>query len=229
MARRIKLVVVEDNRLLREGLTVMLKEQPDIAVVASLSNGDVLIRGKKLKSDVILLDFVLRSSTSLQLVKSIRKTNPDARVIMMDLAPTQPPLVEYVQAGVAGFVLKDATFDDFLQTIRDVARGKKVLPPTLASSFLSEIATHATRHGKGNPFKSVRMTSREREVIELIAEGLSNKQIATRLNLAVDTVKTHVHNILKKLALHTRLEIASYRHAGGPFSSSPRDSSSSVD
>jgi len=129
--------------------------------------------------------------------------------------------------GVDGFVLKDATFDDFLQTIRDVAQGKKVLPPTLTSSLLSEIATHATRNGKGNPFKSVRMTSREREVIELIAEGLSNKQIAARLNLAVDTVKSHVHNILEKLALNTRLEIATFRHMGGRFPSPGRDSSSS--
>jgi DNA-binding NarL/FixJ family response regulator len=229
MTRRIRLVVVEDNRLLREGLTVMLKEQPDISVVASLSNGDALIRGKRLKPDVILLDFVLRSRTSLRLVQSIRTTNPDARVIVMDLAPIQPSLVDYVQAGVAGFVLKDATFTDFLQTIRDVARGKKVLPPTLTSSLFSEIATHATRHAKGNPFKSVRMTIREREVIELIAEGLSNKQIAVRLNLAVDTVKSHVHNILEKLALHTRLEIASYRHTGGEFHASPHDNRASED
>jgi DNA-binding NarL/FixJ family response regulator len=229
MKRRIKLVVVEDNRLLREGLTVMLKEQPDITVIASLSNGDALIRGKRLKPDLILLDFVLRSSSSLNLVRSIRKINPDARVIVMDLAPIQPSLVEYVQAGVAGFVLKDATFADFLQTVRDVARGKKVLPPTLTSSLFSEIATHATRQGRGNPFKSVRMTSREREVIELIAEGLSNKQIAVRLNLAVDTVKSHVHNILEKLELHTRLEIANYRHSGGRIPSPSHGSSSSED
>ena len=227
MKRQIRLILVEDNRLLREGLTVMLKEQPDIALVASLSNGDALIRGKKLKPDVILLDFVLRSSTSLRLLQSIRTTNREAKVIVMNLAPVQPSLMEYVKVGVDGFVLKDATFDDFLQTIRDVAQGKKVLPPTLTSSLLSEIATHATRNGKGNPFKSVRMTSREREVIELIAEGLSNKQIAARLNLAVDTVKSHVHNILEKLALNTRLEIATFRHMGGRFPSPGRDSSSS--
>jgi DNA-binding NarL/FixJ family response regulator len=223
--KRIRLIIVEDNRLLREGLSALLKEQPDIAVVASLSSGDALVRGKPLKPDVILLDFVLRSRNSLRLVHSIRATNPRARIIVMDLAPIQPTLVEYVRAGVAGFVLKDATFRDFLQTIRDVAQGKKVLPPMLASSLFSEIAAHATGEGKGNPFTSVRMTNREREVIELIAEGLSNKQIAGRLNLAVDTVKSHVHNILEKLELHTRLEIASYSHAGGPLASPPHDGS----
>jgi DNA-binding NarL/FixJ family response regulator len=220
MPKRIRLIIVEDNRLLREGLSVMLKEQSDISVVAAFSNGDALMQRKRLKPDVILLDFVLRSRTSLRLVQAIRENWPYARVIVMDLAPIQPSLVEYVQAGVAGFVLKDATFPDFLLTIREVARGKKILPPLLTSSLFSEIATHATRNGKGNPFRSIRMTSREREVVDLIAEGLSNKQIATRLNLAVDTVKSHVHNILEKLELHTRLEIASYWHAGGPFASS---------
>jgi DNA-binding NarL/FixJ family response regulator len=205
----------------------MLHEQPDLKVIASLGSGDTLLREKRMKPDVILLDFVLRGSTSLRLVQAIKKTLPKARVIVMDLAPVQPSLIEFVQVGVDGFVLKDATFDDFLQTIRTVAEGKKVLPPTLTSSLLSEIATHAAKNSKGNPFKSVRMTAREREVIELIAEGLSNKQIATRLHLSVDTVKSHVHNILEKLALHTRLEIASYHHLKGRLPSSPDDDPSS--
>jgi len=215
--KRIRLIIVEDNRLLREGLSAMLKEQSDIVVVASLSNGDALLRKMRAKDDVVLLDLVLGSRSTLSLVESIREKNPGARIIVMDLAPAQPALVEYVRAGVAGFVLKDATFVEFLHTIREVARGTKVLPAIFTSSLLSQIADHATRIGKGNPFKSVRMTKREREVVELIAEGLSNKQIAVRLNLAVDTVKSHVHNILEKLALHTRLEIASFRHIGGVF------------
>jgi DNA-binding NarL/FixJ family response regulator len=223
--KQIRLIVVEDNRLLREGLTVMLKAQRDITVVASLSNGDSILHGKRFKPNVILLDFSLRSTASLRLVHSLRKSDPEARIIVMDLAPVQPSLVDYVQAGVAGFVLKDATFEEFLQTIRDVVHGKKVLPPTLTSSLFSEIVAHATEHRKGNPFTLIRMTRREREVIDLIAEGLSNKQIATRLNLAVDTIKSHVHNILEKLQLHTRLEIANYRHVGGPFHDSGGESS----
>jgi DNA-binding NarL/FixJ family response regulator len=213
----IRLVLVEDNRLLRDGLSAMLSEQSDISVIAALSNGDALVRAMRKKVDVVLLDLVLRSQNSLGHVQSIKRKNPGVRIILMDLAPIQPALVNYVMAGVDGFVLKDATFAEFLHTIRQVARGTRVMPAMLTSSLLSQIAEHVTRSGRGNPFKSVRMTSREREVVELIAEGLSNKQIATELSLAVDTVKSHVHNILEKLSLHTRLEIASYRHIGGPL------------
>lgn len=209
--RRIKLVIVEDNRLLREGLAVMLAREPDISVLATFGDADALLHSRR-KPDLILLDFVLRSRVSLQCVRSIRARHPDARIIIMDLAPVQPLLVDYVQAGVAGFVLKDATLRDFLSAIRSVAGGRKVLPPTLTSSLFTEIATQAPRQPHVNPSASVRMTAREKQVIELIAEGLSNKLIAARLNLAVDTVKSHVHNILEKLHLHTRLEVARYSH-----------------
>jgi DNA-binding NarL/FixJ family response regulator len=209
----IQLILIEDNRLLREGLTAMLAEQRDIAVAGSSSSIDAaLIKGAK-KPCVVLLDIGLRSQNSLRTVESIKQAAPDAKVIIMDLAPVQSDLFEYVKAGVAGFVLKDATFEDFLATIRTVADGGKVLPPMLTGSLFAQIVEHATRKGRRIPFSSVKMTKREFEVVELIAEGLSNKQIAKRLFLATDTVKGHVHNILEKLALHTRLEVASYAHA----------------
>ena len=226
--KRIRVAVIEDNRLLREGLSAMLREQSDITVTGALSNGDAL-RSMLRRVDIILLDLILRSQNSLGLVQSIKRARPEAKIIVMDLAPIQPTLVDYVMAGVDGFVLKDATFAEFLHTIRQVARGTKVMPAMLTSSLLSQIAEHVTRSGKGNPFKFVKMTSREREVVELIAEGLSNKQIAAQLHLAVDTVKSHVHNILEKLSLHTRLEIASYRHLGGPLDQTPRAKDSSND
>jgi DNA-binding NarL/FixJ family response regulator len=102
-----------------------------------------------------------------------------------------------------------------MRTIRAVAAGNKVLPPSLTGSLFLQLVQRTPRKGQ-QPLKPVKMTNREREVVALIAEGLSNKEIATRLHLAVDTVKSHVHNILDKLALHTRLEIASYAHSGEP-------------
>ncbi|MFN0158348.1 MAG: LuxR C-terminal-related transcriptional regulator [Bacteroidota bacterium] len=210
--KKIHILIIEDNRLLREGLTLMLKEQPDIKVAASPGNSDSITQARKLQPTVILLDLGLRSQNSLRLLALLKKNAPNARVIGMDLVPVQDDLVQFVEAGVSGFVLKDATFNDFLRTIRSVAKGVNVLPPPMTGSLFMQIVEHATRKRKGNPFTSVRMTSREREVIALIAEGLSNKEIALRLHLATDTIKSHVHNILEKLALHTRLEIARFAH-----------------
>lgn len=191
----------------------MLREQPDITVAASSGNGDAVTKAKRLKPHAVVLDLGLPGQRWQRVVELIKANAPNAKVIGMDLVPVQTDLVQYVEAGVSGFILKDATFDDFLRTIRLVARGGMVLPPPLTGSLFSQIVDRATRKASGNPFKSVRMTSREREVVALIADGLSNKEIAIRLNLATDTVKSHVHNILEKLALHTRLEIASFAHA----------------
>jgi DNA-binding NarL/FixJ family response regulator len=208
--KKFNILVVEDNRLLREGLTLMLKEQPNFKVVASPGNDDAVRKAKRIKFNVILLDLELRSRNSLRLLESFKKFSPGAGVIGMNLVPIQQDLVQYVKAGVSGFVLKDATFDDLLRTIRSVAQGVNVLPPPLTGSLFSEIVENVTRNKIGNPSAAVRMTRREREVIALIAEGLSNGDIARRLYLSTHTVKSHVHNILEKLSLHTRLEIARF-------------------
>jgi DNA-binding NarL/FixJ family response regulator len=212
--KKIRLLLLEDNRLLRDGITAMLKEQPDMKIVASSGDTDTLLRIKKLNPYVVLLDLGLRSHNSLRVVELVRREAPEAKIIVMDLVPVQAELVEFVQAGVSGFILKDATLDDFLKTIRSVAEGEKVLPPLMTESLFTQIVEYAARKGSGNLFKSVRMTKRERQIVDLIAEGLSNKEIARKLDIAIDTVKSHVHNILEKMALHTRLEIASFAHRG---------------
>ena len=214
---KIRLLLVEDNRLLREGLTAMLNEQPDIEVVAAFGDGkEAVLKGtQELKPQIVLVDLGLKGQNSLQLVELIKKESSEMKVIVMDLIPVQADVVEFVREGVSGFIVKDATFDDFVGTIRSVAAGASVLPPSLTGSLFSQIIEKVAREGKVSLIESVRMTKREREVIELIAEGLSNKEIAQQLNIATYTVKSHVHNILEKLALHTRLQVASYAHTQG--------------
>jgi len=207
----IRVLLIEDNRLLREGITAMLNEQPDIKVVPATGNGDALKKAKQFKPQVVLLDMGLRSQYSLRIAKLIKKDHPNTQIVVMDLIPVQAEVVEFVRAGVAGFILKDATIDDFLNTIRSVAEGKKVLPPPLTGSLFSHIVEFAVQSGKADRLmKAVRLTKREHEVVDLIARGMSNKEIAQELHIAVHTVKSHVHNVLDKLALHTRLELASF-------------------
>ncbi|MDZ7625946.1 MAG: response regulator transcription factor [Ignavibacteriaceae bacterium] len=212
--KKIRLILIEDNRLLREGLTAMLKKQQDIQVVVAI--GDVENIRKimnKHKPDVLLLDLGLRSRNSLHLVKMVKKDFPHTKIIVMDLIPLQADVYEFVQAGVSGFILKDATVSDFLKTVRDVAKGLQVLPSNLTESLFSQIVEYAISGSKPTAImESVRMTKRERQVIELIAEGSTNKEIAQNLHLSIYTVKSHVHNILEKLALSTRVQIAKYVH-----------------
>lgn len=207
----ITVAIIEDNRLVREGMTDMLNELPDVKVVLAGTNLEAGMLKKK-NPRVVLLDVGLQEKNSLRLAEACKKEMADVRVIVMDLLPVHEEIAEFVNAGVAGFILKDATFEDFVATIRSVADGARVLPPRMTGSLFSQIAEAAVRRGSESALEAVRMTPREREVIALIAAGMSNKEIAKRLNVATDTVKSHVRNVMDKLALHTRLQIAAYAH-----------------
>jgi two-component system response regulator DegU len=220
--KKIRLLLIEDNRLLREGITSFIKKHDDIRVVDVLGKYEyILQRIQSFRPDVLLLDLGLRNQNSLQLVKATKTNSPTTKVIVMDLIPMQADVLEFVRAGVSGFILKDATIDDFLKTIRLVAQGTKVLPSLMTGSLFSQIVEHAVNGTRGSSSKlmeSVRMTKRERQVIELISDGMTNKEIAQKLHLSPYTVKSHVHNILEKLALHTRVQIAKYAHTSEDFS-----------
>ncbi len=209
----IRVAIIDDNRLVREALTAMLNRLPDIRVVSSDVADSASLAATK--PDVLLLDVGLRDQDSLRVAATLRQENPNAKIIVMDLLPVNEEIREFVNAGVSGFVLKDASFDEFLTTIRSVAAGTKVLPPRMTESLFSQIAREVDGQEPAQVLEDVRMTPREREVIDLIGEGLSNKEIAQRLNIATHTVKSHVRNVMEKLALHTRLQIAAYSHREG--------------
>jgi DNA-binding NarL/FixJ family response regulator len=207
----ITVAIIEDNRLVREGMTDMLNELPDVKVVLAATSLDAA-KLKAVSPRVVLLDVGLQDRNSLRLAEAVQQEMAESRVIVMDLLPVHEEIAEFVNAGVAGFILKDATFDDFVGTIRSVAGGARVLPPRMTGTLFSQIAQKAVQRGQAAALEAVRMTPREREVIALIAGGMSNKEIAHRLNVATDTVKSHVRNVMDKLALHSRLQIAAYAH-----------------
>ena len=212
---KIRLLLIEDNRLLRDGILAILKPHKDIVIIAASGDGkDTLVKIKQLKPNVVLLDLGLRSQNSLHVVEIVKKDFPEAKIIVMDLAPVQADILQYVKAGANGFILKDASLNDFLITIRTVSEGATVLPPLLVDSLFSQIVDHAVREGNSKLNEAVKMTKREREVIELLSEGMSNKEIGQKMHISTYTVKSHIHNIMEKLALHTRLEIANYSYSG---------------
>jgi DNA-binding NarL/FixJ family response regulator len=215
---KIRILIIEDNRILREGISAMINRQLDVTI-AAVSDGrdNILMKARAVKPHVVLMDLGLDSQNSLDAVQSLKKAFPDIKIIGMGLAPTQADIMEFVQAGAEGFILKDATVEDVVKTIRAIVAGETVLPTPMAGSLFSQVIEHARFNGKRNIKRLIRITEREKEIIALIADGMSNKPIATRLNIAPFTVKSHVHNILEKLALHSRLQIASHAHDEKPY------------
>ena len=228
--KKIKLLLIEDNRLLRNGIASMLKKQPDMQAVATVGNGEnILAMMEKLHPHIVLLDLGLRSQNSIQIVKSSKQNFPETKIIVMDLIPLQSDVLEFVRAGVSGFILKDANVSDFFKTIRTVSKGGKVLPPHLTGTLFSQIVDHAINGSSASVInQSVRMTKRERQVVDLIADGFTNKEIAQKLHLSPYTVKSHVHNILEKLALNTPVQIAKHAHLSDSYKSA-MDSTSLLD
>lgn len=216
LAKRIRVLVIDDNRLVREGLAAVLDAQPDVKVVATAEDRTTALEQlREFTPQVVLLDAALDNGDSSTFVEAIRKTVPGSKVIVMDLLPAPEEVIELVKAGANGFILKDATVEELVSTIRSVALGADVVPPALTGTLLTHIALQASGRRGPDVAEAVRMTKREREIMNLIAEGMSNKEIAQQLGIATYTVKSHVHNILEKLALHSRLQIAAYTHKTG--------------
>lgn len=217
--KKIRILLIEDNRLLREGISALIKKQPDMNVVTTVGNGEnILALIKKQKPNIVLLDLGLRSQNSLHIVKLVKKDFPEVKIIVMDLVPLQADVFEFVQSGVSGFMLKDISVAEFLKTIRSVMEGAQVLPAHLTGSLFSQIVEHAINGlTPGKLTESITMTKRERQVIALIADGNTNKEIAQKLHLSTYTVKSHVHNILEKLALNTRVQIAKHAHLSDAY------------
>jgi DNA-binding NarL/FixJ family response regulator len=209
---KIKVLLIEDNRLLRDGITAMLNDHGDFKVIAKSEDGDAVrqLKSLNLSPDVVLLDLGLEKISSFHLMSHLQEEIPTAKIIAMDILPDHVDVVEFVKAGGSGFILKNAPVEDWIKTIKTVATGAKVLPPILTKSLFTQIVELALNSGKSIPIDAVQFTHREREVVDLITKGLSNKEIAESLHIATFTVKSHVHNILEKLALSTRLQIAAF-------------------
>jgi DNA-binding NarL/FixJ family response regulator len=212
MGKKILTLVIDDNRLRRDRLAALLKTQPDFKVVAAAADASAaFLQVRDATPEVILMDAALARRDSRGVVERIRNMAPAARVIVMNMPPVQGDVIDCIQAGASGFIDRAATFDDLINTVRSVAAGADVVPSSLTGTLLSHIADQAVRPSPPTVVDA-RTTRREREVTQLIAAGLSNKEIAERLHIATHTVKSHVHRILEKLALHSRLQLAVRAH-----------------
>jgi DNA-binding NarL/FixJ family response regulator len=223
MLKKIKVIIIEDNKLLREGIKAMIKEHKDIEVSAALSDrAKIAEQIISLKPDILLLDLGLIHQNSLKLVKSLRKKFPNLKMIVMDLLPIQTEIRQFKDEGVSGFILKDATTAEFMKTIRSVANGEKVYPPQMHGSLFSEVVDNAVDElMTSRLIEAIRMTGTEKKITELISEGKSDAVIAKKLKLNAATVNSHIDNILEKISLNTHVQVAVYKNSNGKSIKSP--------
>jgi two-component system, NarL family, nitrate/nitrite response regulator NarL len=210
----IRVLVVSGNCLYREGLAQLLDRTGDISVVASASDvteGIATWNGLAEPPDVILLDTV-PADAELR-IRALVGALPDARVLALTVPNRESEILVVAEAGIAGFVTSDASVSELVAAIESVVRGETLCAPSVVAALMRRLASLARSWAETDPI--VPLTTREREILELIAEGLSNKQIAQHLSIELPTVKNHVHHILGKLGVHRRTEAAALARAAG--------------
>ncbi len=214
--KRTHVLLIEENRILREEISAMLRNENDISVGIVQNGGLIPLTAPHA---VILLSIVESSRLCLQNIRQIKTDLPLSKVVIINVVPHQNDIIDFVENGVHGFIMKDATGSVFTETIRSVDAGRYVLPPCLTAHLFAKITDQTVRATQPSvPLSTVHVSKREQEIMSLITEGLSNNEIALALNLSVFTVKSHVHNILNKLAMNTRIQISKYSHSSSSSS-----------
>jgi DNA-binding NarL/FixJ family response regulator len=210
-SRPIRVVIVDDHALFRRGLDLVLSEEPDIEIVGEAGDGvEAVTRTQELLPDIVLMDVRMPRATGIDAARAIRDTLPDTKVIMLTVSEDEDDLYEAVKAGANGYLLKEVAIEEVADAVRSVARGHSLISPSMASKLLGEFNVLARRAEERQRVMSPRLTDRELEVLKLVAKGLSNREIASELFIAENTVKNHVRNILEKLHLHSRMEAVVY-------------------
>ena len=209
-----RLIVVARVRFFREGLARLFAHRPGYSVTGTASAAaDALPLIGELRPDVVLL--AIEYDAGPALVREILETAPETRVVSVGVSEDDPSVVALAEAGVAGYVTSDAGSAELAQVVDSVADGAAVCTPRIASALLHRLAT-LSRPANHQPRTDQCLTTRERQIIALIDQGLSNKEIASRLCIEVATVKNHVHNVLEKLQVKRRAEAAALVRDAGP-------------
>lgn len=209
----IRVMLVDDHGMVREGLRTYLELEDDIEIVGEAVNGrDALGRARTLRPDVILMDLLMPEMDGITAIRALREAErddrrePKARVLVLTSFADDQQIIQAIRAGADGYLLKDVSADDLTKAIRAVAKGQVQLHPDVARKLMSQMASPAPAATEPDPG----LTEREMEVLQQIAKGLSNKEIAQQLVVSERTVKGHVSNILSKLNLADRTQAALY-------------------
>ncbi len=199
---KVKILIADDHPVVREGLSSMLRKVPDFEVVGEAENGqDAVEKALALKPDVILLDLRMPILDGVEAMKRIKEKEPNIRYVVLTTYDNDENIFQGIEAGATAYLLKDSPREELFKAIRTVMKGESMIQPTIASKVLSRFVTMSRKMRETSGF-----SSREIEVLELMAKGYSNKDIAASLYFSESTVKTHIQNIFHKLKVNDRTE-----------------------
>ncbi len=205
MQETIRVLIAEDHAVVRAGLKALIATEPGLEVVGDVGDGlEAVIRAQTLRPDVILMDLSMPRLDGINAIQQIKQENPQARILVLTSFIEDDKVFAAIKAGALGYLLKESSPDDLLRGIRAVHRGESWLHPAIAAKLIRDL------HAPTSTAMEEPLTERELEIIKLVAQGLANKVIADRLEIAERTVRTHVSNILEKLHLANRTQATLY-------------------
>jgi NarL family two-component system response regulator LiaR len=204
--KSIRILIADDHALVRKGLITLMSSEPGIEVVGEAADGvEVVLKARSLKPDVILLDMIMPRQNGLEAIHQIKREDPEARILVITSFSEDQILFPAIKAGALGYLLKDSSPQQLIQAIYDVYNGESSLHPTIALKVIREL-----NRSSDLPLTEDPLTARESVLLKLVAQGLSNQEIAERLVISERTVGNHIGNILSKLHLANRTQAALY-------------------
>jgi DNA-binding NarL/FixJ family response regulator len=207
----IRVVICDDHALFRRGLSMVLEAEDGIEVVGEAEDGEAVVRTvEELAPDVVLMDVRMPKLSGIEATRAIAEAAPTTRIVMLTVSDEEEDLYEAIKAGAAGYLLKEISIEEVAEAIRSVVSGQSLITPSMASKLLAEFSNLSKKAEARQAVPTPQLTSRELEVLKLVAQGMSNKEIAAELYISENTVKNHVRNILEKLHLHSRMEAVVY-------------------
>ncbi len=206
---KIRVLLTDDHTLFRKGIRTLLSREADLEVVGEAENGSQSVeKVAALNADVVLLDIGMPGLSSFEATRQIKKIRPETKILFLTMYDDEDYLVECMEVGGHGYVLKDSPAPQLLAAIRDVYRGGSYLSPKMLSQLVDDFRSRIkTTHGQP---RVATLTPREKEILKFLAEGQSAKEIATHLNLSVKTVEAHKFNLMRKLDIHNKAQLIHY-------------------
>ena len=207
--KKITVLLADDHRILREGVKSLLEKTPDIEVVGEAGEGgEAVAKAQALSPDIVLMDITMPGMNGLEATRQIKALKPNTRVLILSMHESNQYISQFLRSGASGYVLKETAASDLAGAIRVVFQGDAFLYPSIARKLLEEYLQKVQSGEESESYDG--LTGREREVLKMIAEGKSNKEIADALSLSIRTVQSHRANLMSKLHMHDRTELVRY-------------------